>query len=109
MKNSPATITNSTMNSLMPTSTRLTRSDSLMPTATSTVSTATSRNAARLKWPQPSAVAEGPRLSGQPSPIASRKVTKYLLHPCATTEAPSISSRIRSQPMIQATSSPSVA
>ncbi len=63
------------MNSLIPTSTRLTRSDSLMPTATRTVRIATSRKAARLKWPK-DALASGPRLSGQPSPISSMNVTK---------------------------------
>jgi len=41
MKPMPATITNRTMNSFRPTRTRFTRSDSLMPTVTSTPRTIT--------------------------------------------------------------------
>ncbi len=99
----PAKMTKSTMKSLTPTSTRLTRSDSLMPHAMSSVRPAMSRKAGRSKCDP------GPTDSGHVTPSCPRKVTKYCDHPWATTLAPSMSSRSRSQPMIHATSSPSVA
>ena len=65
------------MKSLMATSTRLTRSDSLMPIAIRVVRTATSSTAARLKWPQLKfAESAGPIEAGQVMPISSRKVTR---------------------------------
>ena len=91
------------MNSLTPTSTRLTRIDSLMPMAISVVSTAISRKASRSK------LSPDPRPEGHPMPTCLRNSSAYWLQPWATTLAPSISSSSRSQPMIQATSSPSVA
>ena len=59
-------ITNSTTNSLIATSTRLTRSDSLMPIVARIVSTMTSSIASTLT------LLSGPIESGQPSPIWSR-------------------------------------
>ncbi len=64
---------------------------------------ATSRKAGRLN------VSPYPSPSGQVTPSWSSSVSKYDAQPCATTDAPSIISRSRSQPMIQATSSPMVA
>ena len=99
----PAMMTNSTMNSLTPTRTRLTRIDSLMPMVISVVMTAISRNDSRSKW------SPAPSDSGQAIPISLRNSSAYWLQPWATTLAPSISSSRRSHPMIQATISPRVA
>src|SRR6478752_7846348 len=103
MKPMPAKITKSTTNSLTPTSTMLTRIDSLMPMVTSVARTATS-SIASTSMPPP-----GPMLSGQVMPMLPRNTTAYALQPCATTLAPSISSSSRSQPMIQAMISPRLA
>src|SRR6188508_74932 len=100
MKPMPAKMTNSTTNSLTPTSTMLTRMDSLMPMVTRVASTATSNMASTSTRPP------GPIASGQGMPMLPRKTTAYVLQPCATTLAPSISSSSRSQPMIQAMISP---
>ena len=99
----PAMITNSTTKSLTPTSTMLTRIDSLMPMVTRVARTATSSMASRSMLPP------GPRFSGQGMPMLPRKTTAYVLQPWATTLAPSISSSSRSQPMIQAMISPRLA
>ncbi len=47
--------------------------------------------------------------AGKVIPMSCRKLTTYPDHPTATVAAPSAYSRMRSQPMIQATNSPSVA
>src|SRR5262249_44633328 len=94
-------ITNSTTKSLMPTSTRLTRSDSLIPMVASVASTATRSIASTFTFES------GPIDEGQPNPICSRNKAAYVDQPCATTLAPSINSSSRSQPMIQAKISPS--
>jgi hypothetical protein len=103
MKPMPAMMTKKTTNSLTATRTRLTRIDSLMPMLTSVVSTMTSRNANRSKCePYDSA-------DGKVMPRCCRNTPKYADQPCATTLAPSSISSSRSQPMIHATNSPSVA
>ncbi len=108
MKPIPATITNKTMKTLSETRTRLTRIDSLIPTVTSTVRTSTSSSANRLGWPK-AAPSAYPMLAGQVMPILSSRSCAYADQPCATTLAPSMSSSMRSQPMIHATISPSEA
>src|SRR5436190_12694838 len=99
MKNSPATMTSSTMASLMTTMTKLTCDDTLMPRQMTPVRISTITAATRLCF-SPYAPA------GIVIPAWSITSAKYVDQPTATVLAPRASSRTRSQPMIQATSSP---
>jgi hypothetical protein len=75
------------------------RPDSFVPTTPTTVSSAT------MKIAPQSGIASSPASQvGRP-----KSVCRYALQPRATTAAPRPSSSTRSQPMIQATNSPSVA
>src|SRR3954453_19850041 len=102
MKNSPATITSSTMASLITTITKFTCDETLIPRQITAVSISTIAAATRL-CPSPYAQ------PGMVMPIWSTTSAKYVDQPTATVLAPSASSRIRSQPMIHATSSPRLA
>src|SRR6185437_15359948 len=96
----------------------LKRADSLMPITSSALMRAMSAMAVmlmmppglRMMWNEPS-TARGAEVSdaGSLMPSSLRKATKYPAHPTATVDAPKRYSRIRSQPMIQATNSPMVA
>lgn len=95
----------------------LRRADSLVPMISMIVSTATMNTAGRLK----SACAVVPsasftsvpggavRVAGMVMPTFSSRLSAYLPQPTATVAAPIAYSRMRSQPMIQAKISPSVA
>jgi hypothetical protein len=97
--------------------TALTRADSWMPTTSRTVAAAAMSIAGRLT----TAVAAVPSASttavpgaalnsgGNWTPKSASRLTTYPDQPTATVAAPKAYSRIKSQPMIQATSSPSVA
>jgi hypothetical protein len=95
----------------------LTLADSRTPTIRIAVTTSTIRKAGRLKTPcttVPSAsvaVWNGPivHCGGMPIPNCPRKLITSPAQPTDTVAAPSAYSRIRSQPMIHATNSPSVA
>ena len=102
MKNTPATITSSTMPSLTATKTKLTCEETLIPMQMTAVRISTMAAATRL-WPSPYAQ------PGIVIPASLITSAKYVDQPTATVLAPSASSRIRSQPMIQATSSPRLA
>ena len=69
----------------------------------------TPMNAGRLKTPTPLTPGAAVRAGGRAIPKPCRKLTTYPDQPAATVAVPSAYSRIRSQPIIQATSSPSVA
>src|SRR4051795_5050816 len=99
MKNSPATITSSTIASLMTTITKFTWDEILMPRQITAVRMSTIAAATRLCFSPYAQL-------GMVMPIWSITSAKYVDQPTATVLAPSASSRIRSQPMIQATSSP---
>ena len=96
----PTTITSSTTKILIAVITAAAREDSLVPVASRTVSTAMISTA-----PQSNSM---PPISTMPEilPVTS---PRYSDHPFATTDAASANSRVRSQPMIQATNSPNVA
>src|SRR5689334_12278099 len=96
----PAMITSRTIASLIATTVALNRADSLTPAMMIMVSRPTSAAAATL-WCVPVTHA------GRWMPMSSRNEAKYVDQPDATAAAPSASSRIRSQPMIQAMISPS--
>ena len=88
----------------MPTSTVLMSADSLMPMTSRAATVSTMTAAGRLNGPG------GPASdTGTSSPTSWASDTKYPDHPTATVETLSAYSRIRSQPMIHATSSPTVA
>ena len=97
--------------------TLLTFADSLMPMTRSVVMIAMMMTAGRLKTAvmvEPSArVTTVPRAAdsagGTMIPMSLRNETTYPDHPIATVTAPSAYSSTRSQPMIQAKISPSVA
>src|SRR5215211_2356033 len=116
-KTAPATITSSTTVTLITTTTLLTLADSLTPTTSSAVTSAVMITAGRLNTAvtvAPSAMATavpGAALSvaGNCRPIWCSSVTRLPDQPTATVAAPSAYSRMRSQPMIHATNSPSVA
>ncbi len=97
-------MTSSTTATLMATTTAVMRAESFVPTTRITVSTRTSRNASRSKWPP----ASGPaREVGRVQPrLVSMRWRTYPDQPTATTAVPSANSSTRSQPMIQAGSSP---
>ena len=107
----------STTASFTKTMTLLTFADSLMPMTSSVVMIAMMMTAGRLKTAvmvDPSArVTAVPRAAdsagGTVIPMSLRNETTYPDHPIATVTAPSAYSSTRSQPMIQATISPSVA
>src|SRR5690554_2729104 len=63
------------------------------------------------KFTNPGSGAKGPLVSvaGKPRPIAVNALLKYPDHPFATAATATPYSRIRSQPMIQASSSPNAA
>src|SRR2546425_1090437 len=113
----PPRITISTTPTLMMTITELTLADSLTPITISTVTASVMSTAGRLKIASglhPGALmsVHGAAASdaGMLMPTKSwRKATRWPDQPTATVDAPSAYSRIRSQPMIQAMNSPSVA
>ena len=90
------------MATLMTTITKLTCAEILIPAQMTAVRISTIAAATRL-WPSPYAQL------GIVIPACSITSAKYVDQPTATVLAPSASSRIRSQPMIQATSSPRLA
>ena len=97
-------ITSSTTATLIPVMTMLALAESLVPSTSTQVITATISTAPQSKL-------SGPRLivvSSEP-PNWVNRLPRYSDQPLATTEAPSASSSTRSQPMIQAISSPRVA
>ena len=110
-------MTTPTTNSLNPTMMLLIRVDSLVPNISSAVRMMTIKTAGRLQI----AVASVPSASFTAWPVASAhwggmwmpklpsRLTKYPDQPTATVDAPMAYSRIRSQPMIQAKISPTVA
>src|SRR3954454_9825098 len=104
MKNSPATITSSTTAILMVTMIALTREEILMPSTSTAVTSKTISIAGMLNVASSPAIEEG-----RWAPMLSSRDVAYPDQPTATTAAASASSRIRSQPMIQAGSSPIVA
>ena len=102
---------------LITTMTLLTVADSLMPITSRVVTRAMMTTAGRLNHAvtvEPSAnVTTLPRAAwrwaGMRIPKSPRNETTYPDHPIATVTAPRAYSRMRSQPMIQARNSPSVA
>src|SRR6187455_1598214 len=113
----PAAITSNTTATLMMTITALTFADSWMPTTSKAVTSTVMSTAGRLKTavtadPSASVMTDpGAALNaaGNWMPTSCRKLITYPDHPTATVAAPSAYSRMRSQPMIQATNSPRVA
>ncbi len=100
-------MTSSTTVTLIPTITEVTRDDSFMPTTRIAVRTRTRTQASRSKPKVPSCVPDSP--CGRCTPAVSSSERTYPDQPTATTAQPSASSSTRSQPMIQAGSSPSEA
>src|SRR3954468_13913220 len=92
-------MTNSTTATLMTTSTPVTRLDSLVPRMSSSDRRST----------MPTAAQSGRAASPASQLGRSSSCARYADHPRETTAAPSMSSSSRSQPMTQATNSPSVA
>lgn len=105
MKKAPATITVRTTVTLMATTTAVTRAESFVPRTRMTVSTRT-RAAARTSKPNPFAPSLPLSASGRCQPALSSREAMYPDQPTATTAVPSANSSTRSQPMIQAGSSP---
>ena len=105
----PAAMKNRTAASLMATITALNRALSRTPTTSSAVMASTMRAAGRLI--RAPSVAHGDAVihSGRCSPKPARMRWKYPLQPTATVIDPTAYSRMRSQPIIQAMISPSVA
>src|SRR3954454_3046657 len=105
---SATTMKNSRMSSLIATMTRFTRALSVTPRTSSNVIARTTKTAGTLKTPPSDgdlAIA-----SGNENPnAASRKALRLPPQPTAIAATETPYSRIRSQPMIQATISPSVA
>lgn len=97
-------MTSSTTTTLMATTTAVIRADSLVPTTRIAVRTMTSRKAIRSKVPPASGPDSATGMS-QPRFVCMRWRT-YPDQPTATTAVPRANSRTRSQPMIQAGSSP---
>src|ERR1700753_3947724 len=110
----PAAMTIRTTATLRMTITELTRADSWMPITSSAVTRTVMMTAGRLN----TAVTGAPSVTMTAVPGAAlkaagnwmaqcfRQLTRYPDQPTATVEAPRAYSRIRSQPMIQATNSP---
>ena len=92
---------------------RLTRALSLMPMTSSQVSSPTTRMAGRLTSPGGSDHGDATSIRGMAIPngrtTLSRRLTRYADQPIETRLAPTMYSRMRSQPITQATSSPRVA
>jgi hypothetical protein len=82
--------------------------DCLIPITSSADTSSTMTAAGRLKRPGP-APGGAASAAGIVMPRSRAKLTKYPDQPTATVETLSAYSRIRSQPMIQAKSSPTVA
>ncbi len=97
-------MTSSTTATLMLVITRLVLADSLVPATSRAVSTATIRI-------EPQSTVSDPiwNVVDNAPPNWSNRLPRYADQPFDTTAAPSASSSIRSQPMIQATNSPRVA
>ncbi len=89
----------------MAVTTWLMRLESFTPEIGTTASPTTSRPAGRFSTPF-SAVATA---SGMAKGVPSRTTPRYWLKEVARAADPTVNSRIRSQPMIQASSSPMVA
>src|SRR5687768_12190183 len=102
MKKLPATMNIASTASLMTTMIVLVRADSLTPITSSAVMTRTTSAAGRVKGAVVIPV-------GRTMPTSASSDTAVAPQPSATVEDASEYSRIRSHPMIQATSSPSVA
>src|SRR5262249_39645401 len=112
-----ATMKRSTTATLISTMMSFTFADSLIPITSSVVTTATTITAGRLKM----AVCDVPSAHATTIPLAAESAPATCVRlwggteptnptqPIATVTAPSAYSRIKSQPMIHATSSPSVA
>src|SRR6478609_3356048 len=100
----PDTMTNSVIATLMIVKMLFTRVLSLVPTASSAVNTATTSTGPQSRSTGPSSSVVGTSMPN--SPNASDRYTPQNF---AITAAASSISRIRSQPMIHATSSPAVA
>ncbi len=91
--------------------------DSRIPRTRKALTTRTTKAAGALKTASPmlpsgrttGVPAAAVRVGGSWRPRSARKLTTYPDHPTATVAAPREYSRIRSHPMIHATSSPSVA
>jgi hypothetical protein len=94
----PAAMNSSTTASLMATMTVLKRELSLTPRIMTAVRISTIAPAARLTVPSP-----------EMDPGIGTTEAKYCAQPTETAAAPSANSSTRSQPMIQASSSPSAA
>ncbi len=100
----PATTNTTSTIALMPTSSVLVSADCLMPMMSRPATTSTMTAAGRLN------TGVGPaRDGGIVMPTSRARLTKYPDQPTATVDVLSAYSRIRSQPMIQANSSPTVA
>src|SRR6476469_207433 len=116
-KNEPITMMASTTPTLMATITPLTRDDSRMPITRSVVAASDTRMAGTLTSAvtvEPSArvmtvPGAATNRAGSGIPMSWNSDTTYADQPTATVAAPSAYSRTRSQPIIHATSSPSVA
>lgn len=108
MKKNPAMITIRTTATLMATTTVVTRAESFMPRTRIAVRTST-RTKARMSKPNPVATSGPESTSGMCQPTLSISERTYPDQPTATTAVPRANSSTRSQPMIQAISSPSEA
>src|SRR5258708_1211182 len=97
----PAMMNTTSTTDLTSTSTVLMSADSLMPITRSAATSRTMNAAGRL-----AGAAASP--GGTVTPRSRMRLTKYPDQPTATVDTLSAYSRIRSQPMIQANSSPAV-
>src|SRR3982074_2530095 len=100
----PTTITSSTITTLIVGKTRLTRLDSFVPRARSTVSTPTSSRAPQSSVTGPTSTEVG---TSTPN-VRPSTVARYSDQALATTAEPTANSSTRSQPMIHAMNSPKV-
>ncbi len=105
----PAAMKNSTAASLMATITALKRALSRTPTTSSPVMNSTMIAAGRLITAPSVAQGDAVIHTGRCRPKPARMRWKYPLQPTATVIDPTAYSRMRSQPIIQAKISPSVA
>src|SRR6185437_6126359 len=113
----PNATNNSSTTTLMITITVLSPADSRMPMMRSTEIASTTSAASTLNTPctvlPPGSVTTDPggpaHRAEMPNPKSCRKLWTLPAHPTAMVDAPRAYSRIRSQPMIQANSSPNVA
>ena len=117
MNSAPEAITIRTTATLITTTTAFAVADSLTPTTRSAVTAIVTSTAGMLKTavtgspPGTGTIVPGAALkaAGKLKPSWCRNVMKLPDHPTATVAAPSAYSRIRSQPITQATNSPRVA